>query len=85
MSKLKILSIFNKTDPIVLGAEVISGTIHVGMCLSHNNIYIGFIESMECNTQIRLTANCGDFVAIKIIGEYTNLIVGMEITSDQYV
>jgi len=85
-------SIFNTSNPIVLGGEIVKGNANIGMHLSipsKNDIHIGHIESIEINTMTKESANVGDFIVIKIVSgeeivygydfDFKDLIVGKNI------
>ncbi|RKP17772.1 P-loop containing nucleoside triphosphate hydrolase protein [Rozella allomycis CSF55] len=69
---LRIVSgcVFNKRDPIVVGVDVIEGTLRVGtpICVpSQNNVFIGKVSSIEMNHKPQDSAKKGGpSVAIRI-------------------
>jgi len=70
---IKILPshIFNKKDPIVLGVEVIDGTLKLGtpLCVPQLNLDIGKVISIQNNHKEATTAKKGMNVSIKISNE----------------
>ena len=61
-------AIFNRTNPILLGADVLSGTAEVGMRLRVPSSMdgVGRIAALEINTRSVQVARVGQRVALKI-------------------
>eukprot|EP01118_Nematostelium_gracile_P009969 TRINITY_DN3386_c0_g1_i2.p1 TRINITY_DN3386_c0_g1~~TRINITY_DN3386_c0_g1_i2.p1 ORF type:complete len:744 (-),score=239.43 TRINITY_DN3386_c0_g1_i2:20-2251(-) len=69
--RLKIYEeyIFNKTNPIVLGVEVVDGTVRIGTPIvvpAKEFIYLGRVTSIEMNHKAQQIAKKGDSVAVKM-------------------
>ena len=60
--------VFNKKDPIILGVEVVEGTLHLGtpLCVPTTGVDVGKVISIENNHKEVQTAKKGVTVAIKI-------------------
>lgn len=61
--------IFNKRDPIVLGVEVVEGTLRLGtpICVpTKDKIFLGRVTSIEVNHRTTTEAKKGSSVAMKI-------------------
>eukprot|EP00002_Diphylleia_rotans_P032124 TRINITY_DN671_c0_g1_i12.p1 TRINITY_DN671_c0_g1~~TRINITY_DN671_c0_g1_i12.p1 ORF type:complete len:881 (-),score=249.82 TRINITY_DN671_c0_g1_i12:476-3118(-) len=64
--------LFNKKDPIVLGMDVVEGTLRVGtpLCVpSKKNLEIGRVFSLEVNKKSVEIVKKGQSVAVKIVGD----------------
>eukprot|EP00981_Chlorochromonas_danica_P008931 scaffold2352_cov153-Ochromonas_danica.AAC.12 len=70
---LKILPqyIFNKKDPIVLGVEVVEGTLRLNtpLCVPSSNVDVGRVTRLEINHKEVTTAKKGTQVSIRIVNE----------------
>ncbi|RYG69606.1 translation initiation factor IF-2, partial [archaeon] len=70
---LKILPqyVFNKKDPIVLGVEVLEGTLRMNtpLCVPSSNLDVGRITRMEINHKEVNTAKKGTQVSVRITNE----------------
>lgn len=69
MFRLRILPehIIRKANPIILGVEVISGTITRGLTVSVGDVSIGVISGLWCESDSgSQRAQTGDTLAIKI-------------------
>ena len=65
-------SIFNKTNPIVIGVECIEcidKCINIGANIMQNNVYIGKIDAIQINTNNVTSIMPGDKAIIKINSE----------------
>jgi translation initiation factor 5B len=64
--------IFNQKDPIIVGIEVVEGILKVGtpLCIpALGGLFIGKVDSIECNGKEQETARKGTSVACKIVNE----------------
>jgi len=67
--RIKPNCVFNKKDPIVLGVEIIEGSLKIGtpICVpSKEYVDLGTVTSIEHNHKAKQEAKKGDEVAIKI-------------------
>lgn len=81
---LKIINIFNKKNPIVLGVEIIDGSLHMNtpLFIPKNNLYLGKVIGIQNNHIDVNKANKGDKIAIKIETENQNLQYGRHFNND---
>ncbi len=64
--------IFNQKDPIIVGVEVVEGTLKVGtpLCIPQlSGLHVGKVVSIESNGKEQETAGKGSSVACRIVNE----------------
>ena len=64
--------VFNQKDPIIVGVEVVEGTLKVGtpLCIPQlGGLHIGKVTSIESNGKEQETAPKGSSVACRIVNE----------------
>lgn len=63
--------VFNTKDPIILGVEVLEGTLKLNtpLCVPSLDVFVGRVTSIENNHKEVASAKKGTSVAIKIVNE----------------